>query len=194
MRRPISLDLDAPPRGKVVARGQRLTLLLPPCLQEQPLEFRHDGPLDTHVRVPPGSPQLLETITNAAGRGVDVKLILPSFSDFWAVFHAGRSYYAALLGSGVKIFERRAALLHAKSVVVDGVWSTIGSTNMDPRSFAHNDEINAVVLGRGFARQVESMFQRDLAQSTPVTLEQWQRRPVSVRLKEWLARWWGYWL
>jgi cardiolipin synthase A/B len=139
-------------------------------------------------------PQLLAALAGAARRGVDVKLILPSFSDSWPVFHAGRSHYKALLQAGVKIHERQEALLHAKTVVIDGVWSTVGSTNMDPRSFVHNDEVNAVVLGRPFAQQLSAMFERDLARSAPVTLDTWRRRPATVRMKEWLARWWRYWL
>jgi cardiolipin synthase len=139
-------------------------------------------------------PQLLAALGAAAQRGVDVKLVLPSFSDFWPVLYAGRSHYDELLRSGVKIFERQQALLHAKTVVIDGVWSTVGSSNMDPRSFAHNDEINAVVLGAEFARQMTAMFERDLSLSAPITLDSWRSRPVSSRMKEFVARWWRYWL
>jgi cardiolipin synthase len=65
------------------------------------------------------------------------------------------------LQAGVKIYERREALLHAKTIFIDDVWSTIGSTNMDPLSFLHNDEVNAVVLGFAFAGQMRAMFERD---------------------------------
>jgi cardiolipin synthase len=139
-------------------------------------------------------PQLLAALKDAVKRGVDVKLILPSNTDFWAVFHAGRSYYAELLGSGVKIYERRDALLHSKTAVIDGVWSTIGSTNLDWRSFLHNEEVNAVILGPEFGDQVQAMFEADLAASTPITLETWQRRPLDNRVKEMAARMWQYWL
>ena len=80
-------------------------------------------------------PQLLAALKDAVGRGVDVRLILPSNTDSWLVFYTGRSYYGELLGAGVKIYERRDALLHAKTALIDGVWSTIGSTNLDWRSF-----------------------------------------------------------
>jgi cardiolipin synthase len=139
-------------------------------------------------------PQSLEVLKRAAGRGVDVKLILPSHTDFWAVFHAGRSYYDELLAAGVKIYERRGALLHAKSVLIDGVWSTVGSTNWDPRSFLHNSELNAVILGRDFAKEMRAMFERDLANSDSIDLEQWRRRPALDRVKETFARMWEYWL
>jgi cardiolipin synthase len=139
-------------------------------------------------------PQSLEALKDAARRGVDVKLILPSHTDFWAVFHAGRSYYDELLRAGIKIYERRGALLHAKSVLVDGVWSTVGSSNWDPRSFLHNNELNAVVLGREFAREMRVMFDKDLANSDRIELEQWRRRSPLDRAKETFARMWEYWL
>lgn len=139
-------------------------------------------------------PQLLAALQAAAARGVDVRLILPSQTDSWLVFHAGRGYYEPLLRAGVKIYERRGVILHSKTALVDGVWATVGSTNLDWRSFLHNHELNAVVLGVEFGQQVQAMFERDLAASERVTLAQWQRRPLDLRLKEWLARAWEYWL
>jgi cardiolipin synthase len=139
-------------------------------------------------------PQLLVALEASAGRGVDVTLILPSSTDSWLVFHAGRSYYDRLLRAGVKIYERHGALLHAKTALIDGVWATVGSTNLDWRSFLHNHELNAVVLGQEFGRQVHAMFEEDLAQSDAVTLEQWKRRPLELRAKELYANAWQYWL
>ena len=139
-------------------------------------------------------PQLLAALGAAAARGVDVKLILPSQTDSWLVFHAGRAYYEQLLRSGVKIYERRGVILHSKTALVDGVWATIGSTNLDWRSFLHNEELNAVVLGTEFGSQVQAMFDKDLAASDAITLAQWQRRPLDLRIKELLARVWEYWL
>lgn len=133
-------------------------------------------------------PQLLQSLINAAGRGVDVKLILPSHSDSDIVFHAGRSHYAPLLKAGVKIYERRGALLHAKTVMIDGVWSCVGSTNLDWRSFLDNDEINAVVLGREFALQMQAMFAADIDASEAIDLERWEHRSLLLRLKEWGSR------
>lgn len=139
-------------------------------------------------------PQLLAALKAAVQRGVDVRIILPGHTDAWLVFHAGRSYYAELLGAGVKIYERRDALLHAKTALIDGVWSTIGSTNLDWRSFLHNDEVNAVILGQAFGAQMQAMFDKDLASSNLITLEQWNQRAIGMRLKESLARVWEYWL
>jgi len=136
-------------------------------------------------------PQLLKSLGDAAARGVDVKLILPSHSDSAVVFHAGRSHYSTLLKAGVKIYERAGPLLHSKTAVIDGVWSTVGSTNLDWRSFLDNDEINAVILGRDFAQKMQVMFATDLAGSKAIDLESWERRPLSLRLKEWMARVWG---
>jgi cardiolipin synthase len=139
-------------------------------------------------------PQMLAALKAAAQRGVDVTLILPGHTDSWLAFHAGRGYYEQLLQAGVKIWERRGAILHSKTALIDGVWVTVGSTNMDWRSFLHNQELNAVVLGADFGRQVQAMFDKDLAQSDQITLTQWQRRALHLRVKELFARLWEYWL
>jgi cardiolipin synthase len=144
----------------------------------------------THAYFVP-DPQLLNSLIDAAGRGVDVKLILPSHSDSNSAFHAGRSHYSTLLKGGVKIYERRGALLHSKTAIIDGVWSCVGSSNLDWRSFLDNDEVNAVILGREFAQQMQAMFARDLDASDAIDLESWERRPLSFRLKEWIARLWA---
>ena len=139
-------------------------------------------------------PQLMQALIAAVARGVDVKLIVPSTTDSSLVFHAGRAHYEPLLKGGVKLYERREALLHAKTAVIDGVWSTVGSTNLDWRSFLHNQELTAVVLGREFGAKMRAAFERDLAASNQITLEAWQRRPLAARIKETFARLWEYWL
>jgi cardiolipin synthase len=139
-------------------------------------------------------PRFLETLKDAAKRGVDVKLILPGKTDSGLVFHAGRARYTELLQAGVQIYERRGNLLHTKAATIDGVWSTVGSTNLDWRSFLHNDEVNAAILGPEFGAQMRAMFEADLAQSDRITLEQWQQRAFSLRLKETASRVWEYWL
>lgn len=139
-------------------------------------------------------PQLLKALTDAARRGVDVRLVLPSDSDSWAIFHLGRSYYTELLKGGVRIYQRRGSVMHAKTASIDGVWSTIGSTNLDWRSFLHNNEINAVIVGRGFTGQMETMFAEDLQQSDAIALDRWRRRSPLMRMKEQVARIGAYWL
>ena len=138
--------------------------------------------------------QVVQAMIDAARRGVDVRIIFPSFSDVGLMLHAGRSYYDELLAAGIKIYERKAAMLHAKTAVIDGVWSTIGSTNLDMRSFLHNDEVNAVVLSAEFAERMEALFQRDLRESVEITPEEWDRRGLRSRLREWAVRMFEYWL
>jgi len=126
----------------------------------------------------------LKALTEAAENGVDVKMILPSFSDFWLPFRAGRSNYAHLLKSGVKIYEMQGDLLHSKTAVIDGVWSTVGSSNLNLRSFLYDAEVNAVFIGRDIGSQMEEIFYRDMEKSREVTLEQWEKRPFLDRFKE----------
>ena len=139
-------------------------------------------------------PQLLEALLAATARGVEVTLILPARIDSWLVFHAGRSHYARLLKGGVRIFERRGVVLHSKTALVDGVWATVGSINLDWRSFLHNHELNAVMLGADFGHQVQTMFDRDLAASDEIELAAWERRSPALQVKEWFGRLWEYWL
>ncbi len=138
--------------------------------------------------------QFLDALKAAVARGTDVKIILPGQTDSGLVFHAGRSFYTDLLQNGVKIYERREKLLHAKTALIDGVWSSVGSTNLDWRSFLHNDEINAIVLGTDFGLQMKAMFDKDLAASEQITLQKWQDRSFLLRIKEGAARVWAYWL
>ncbi|MES2535160.1 MAG: cardiolipin synthase [Pseudomonadota bacterium] len=138
--------------------------------------------------------QLMEALLAAARRGVSVKVVFPSVSDAGLIFYAGQSYYASLLEAGVKIFQLQSSVLHAKTAVIDSVWSTVGSANLDVRSFLHNSEINIVVLGEGFGASMESAFQEDLKNSIEITKEEWNQRPPSQRVKEWAARGLEYWL
>lgn len=130
---------------------------------------------------------LLKALVDAAQRGVDVRLVLPSRSDSWPALYAGRSHYTRLLRAGVKIYERRTAVMHAKTVTIDGVWSTIGSTNLDWRSLLYNSEANAVVLGRDFATQMAAMFANDMNASDEITLEKWKQRSWLSHIKEWAS-------
>ncbi len=138
--------------------------------------------------------RMIKALMDAAARGVDVTLLLPSVSDIGLVIYAGRSHYGELLRAGVKIYERQDALLHAKTAVIDGVWSTVGSANLDWRSFLHNEEVNAVILGDAFAAEMEALFQKDLAASRRVTPDAWNARPFIQRVKEATGRLMKYWL
>lgn len=138
--------------------------------------------------------KLLTALKDAVQRGVDVRLLLPKKTDSVMVFYASRSYYDELLSANVKIYEREDALLHAKTALIDGVWSTIGSTNLDWRSFTNNQEINAVILGQNFGTQMQTMFEKDLKSSKVITLESWRSRSIGARIKERAARLWARFL
>jgi cardiolipin synthase len=132
--------------------------------------------------------RMARALMDAARRGVKVVLVLPSRSDFGMILHAGRAYYGDLLGAGVQVHELQTALLHAKTAVVDGVWSTVGSSNMDWRSWVDNSEANVVVLGDDFARVLETQFERDLAASRAIGAAEWSQRGARARLLEVLGR------
>lgn len=138
--------------------------------------------------------QLVQALTDAAKRGVDVKMVFPGMSDVGLVMSAGRSYYSELLAAGVRVFELQASVLHAKTAVIDGYWSTVGSTNLDMRSFLHNREVNLITLDKAFGDVMESTFSEDLKNSIEIKPEEWAQRPFSNRMKEWLARRLEYWL
>jgi cardiolipin synthase len=138
--------------------------------------------------------QILKAFTDAARRGVDVKIILPGSTDSTLALYAARYDYSELLESGVKIYERRNALLHAKTAVIDGVWSTVGSTNLDYWSLLSDDEVNAVVLSREFAAEMEKTFARDLAESRQIKWEEWKERPWLTKMREWFAHLFDHWL
>ncbi len=133
-------------------------------------------------------PQLIKSLLDAASRGVDVRLILPQHTDSSAAYYAGRSYFNELLKGGVKIYERRIALLHAKTAIVDGIWVSVGSSNLDWRSALDNDEVNAVILGREFSRQMQAAYLDDIKASDEITLKAWQDRSILLKVKEMGAR------
>jgi len=124
----------------------------------------------------------------AAARGVRVRLLLPDRSDSRAALSVGRSHYTALLDAGVSIWETQNVVLHSKTVVIDGVWSVIGSSNFDHRSIIFNDEIDAVVLGRDTAQAMQRMFEDDLARAIKIDPVEWGQRSLFQRLEEIIFR------
>jgi cardiolipin synthase len=131
--------------------------------------------------------QMMETLLQAAQRGVRVSFLVPGVSDHPIVRHAGRRQFGKLLEAGVEIYEYGPALLHAKTMVIDGIWATIGSTNLDHRSFKLNDELNVVAYDRAFAAKLESVFQDDLRYAQRIDLEAWRDRGIRGRFFEFLA-------
>jgi cardiolipin synthase len=128
-------------------------------------------------------------LVDAVARGVAVKVITPgNRSDHAMTRSASRRRYGQLLAGGVEIHEYDPAMIHVKSLIIDGVWSVVGSTNFDNRSFGLNDEVNLAARCAPLANRLNEDFLRDLQQSRPVTLEQWRHRPLGERLIEMLGR------
>jgi cardiolipin synthase A/B len=125
---------------------------------------------------------MTETLVKAAARGVRVMILVPGKIDSQITYVTSRSHYGPLLRGGVKIFEYQPSLLHAKTMVVDGVWATIGSTNFDNRSFALNQEINLVVYDHGAAARLKEIFQEDLKYAKEISYEKWKSRGLYERL------------
>jgi cardiolipin synthase A/B len=129
-------------------------------------------------------------LEGAVRRGVDVRVIVPGeFTDVPIVRHAGRFYYGNLLRRGIRIFEYQPTMMHAKTMVVDGIWTTIGSSNFDDRSFRLNDEVNVNIYDESIAAQMEQMFFEDLARSEEITRRTWVKRPWLERVKQRMAGW-----
>lgn len=132
---------------------------------------------------------LLHTITSAAFRGVDVELFVPEHADQFLVHHAQRSYFRALLEAGVRIHRfRTPAVLHTKMLLIDDYGGTVGSSNMDVRSFNLNFEISVLALGGAAVGQMHSVVDRYLEESTTLGLEEWQSRPWPGRYVDNVAR------
>ncbi len=138
--------------------------------------------------------EMAKALEDAAKRGVRVELLLPGRTDFTLIMQAGRSYYDDLLKAGVHLYEIDHAVLHAKTAVVDGVWSSVGSSNMDWRSFADNNELDVVVLGDDFGTEMTAMFEHDRASAHEITPEDWKKRAFSQRFMQTLGRMLQRWL
>jgi cardiolipin synthase len=131
-----------------------------------------------------------EDLAAAARRGVAVRLLLPDQSDSARAIDVAHSYYGDLLEAGVRIYETHGVVLHAKTIVVDGVWSIVGSSNFDERSVLLNDEVDAVVLGVATARALEQVFDDEARSAVRIDPAEWARRPAGQKLRELLSRIW----
>jgi len=130
----------------------------------------------------------LRALEGAARRGVDVRVIVPGkWTDVAVVRAASHWHYDRLLKRGIRIFEYQGTMIHAKTMVVDGAWTTIGSSNFDERSFRLNDEINVGIYDAGISRQMDRMFEEDLARSVEIFLPKWRKRSWFSRAKESVA-------
>jgi cardiolipin synthase len=125
------------------------------------------------------------SLVAALKRGVRVRVITPGRKiDQQTVRHASRALWGDLLEAGMEIYVYQPTMYHCKMVIVDGLLSSVGSTNFDPRSFHLNDEANLNVYDRGFARELTRVFEEDLARCERVTLQDWQRRPAWEKVRE----------
>jgi cardiolipin synthase len=131
--------------------------------------------------------RMREALLEARARGVRVQVLVPGAIDHNIVRQASRRQFGDMLKAGIEIYEYRAALLHAKTIVIDGVWSTVGSTNLDNRSFALNDELNVVLYGAEVGGRLEKAFREDLDHSRPVSYHAWKNRGIGSRLLELFA-------
>lgn len=126
-----------------------------------------------------------ELLMHAALRGADVRVLTAGPpTDVTTTWYAGRARYESLLRGGVRIYEYQPTMMHAKTFVADGIWSTVGSLNFDNRSLAFNNESNLVVWDRGFGALMDSTFHDDLRFAREIRLEEFERRPLTERLIE----------
>ena len=130
---------------------------------------------------------LIEELCKAAQRGVAVKLMLPGRGDIKVLVIAARSFYERLMSYGIQIYERQNVILHAKTIVVDGHLTIIGSTNLDYRSIEYNCELSAVIRSAELGRQVEQLFENDIEYAKKIDPEDWKHRPTWDRLGQWLV-------
>jgi cardiolipin synthase len=130
---------------------------------------------------------MTDALLKAVSRGVRVVVLAPGKIDSRLTYVASRSHYGELLLGGVEIYEYQPALMHAKTMVVDGIWATIGSTNFDNRSFALNQELNLTVYDGSITRRLEEIFREDLKYAKKITHEEWESRSILERLWELFA-------
>ncbi|MFP5261270.1 MAG: phospholipase D-like domain-containing protein [Blastocatellia bacterium] len=129
-----------------------------------------------------------EMIRAMRDRGVEVKIVTPGkHSDHLLTRTSSRRLYGDLLKAGAQIFEYKPAMIHAKVMIIDGIWSVVGSTNFDNRSFGLNDEVNLAGFNEQLAERLREDFARDMAESHEVTYEEWKRRSIFERAHEWLG-------
>ncbi len=130
----------------------------------------------------------LRALRKARRRGVDVRILVPSRTDAWPVYHATRSLFANLLATGIRVFEWRGPMMHAKTAVIDGELCLVGSYNLDHLSFARNLELSVAVNDSVLGSAMEAMYEKDLENSDEVNREKWKQRPWSQKTLEWFWR------
>jgi cardiolipin synthase len=135
--------------------------------------------------------EIITALGTASRSGVDVRIIIPYQSDSLGAQYASDSYIEQLLNSDIRIFRYKKGFIHAKSIAIDDLFSSIGTANLDYRSFSINFEINALMYGEKMAIKLKKIFEKDLEECEEVELDRWQERGVIRRLKESFCRLWG---
>ncbi|APY09367.1 cardiolipin synthase [Winogradskyella sp. J14-2] len=143
-----------------------------------------------HITTPYFIPndEIVTALQVAARSNIEVKLIVPKKSDSWIAEYATNSYLEKLLEAGVKVYQYTKGFVHAKTIVIDDVFSTVGTANMDYRSFNINFEVNALIYNKPLAQQLNTIFSADLENATEIDLNVWQKRSKRTKLIEALAR------
>ena len=131
---------------------------------------------------------ILTAMTTASRSGVDVRLIIPYASDSWTAQYASDSYIEQCLESGIRVYRYKKGFVHAKTMLIDDIFSSIGTANLDYRSFALNFEINAMIYNKDINQQMGEIFKADLIESEEVELHRWQERGIARKLKESFSR------
>lgn len=135
--------------------------------------------------------QILTALTTASRSGVEVKIIIPRKSDSWAAQYATDSFIEQLARSGIRIFRYKKGFVHAKTMVIDDSFSSIGTANLDYRSFSLNFEINALIYNERINREMLEIFEMDLLECEEVDYERWKERGFTRKLKESFSRLWA---
>jgi cardiolipin synthase A/B len=127
---------------------------------------------------------ILRGLLTAAARGVDVRILLPATSNHTVADRLARGYYTQCLTSGIHLLLYQQAMMHTKTATIDGVWSTVGTANLDRLSLVGNFEVNVEFYDEALAQQMEDIFSKDASNTRELTLEDWQRRPLLERFAE----------
>ena len=135
--------------------------------------------------------QMLTALKTASRRGVDIEILIPKEGDSWAAKYATNSYIQELLESGIKVYHYCKGMVHAKTMVVDGLLSTIGTSNMDYRSFEINFEITAIFYDEGISKKMKEIFEDDVEHCEVVDMEEWENRAFWEKVKESFSRLWA---
>lgn len=154
-----------------------------PALRQMLRSARSSISLTMSYFAPPD--ELIDELCQAAGRGVRVRLMLPGICDVRILMTAARAFYEKLLTHGVEIYERQGAVLHAKTLCIDGHTSVVGSTNLDYRSIEYNCELSVIIRNEQFGAQINDLFENDVRYARQITPDEWRHRPVWDRGVQW---------